>query len=103
MLTKYHYIYHGNKIQIDMKEKKNERRAFLGKMALGFSSVVALPFLFSSKTKDEDNMEEVHPVKKIKALGFQWETADPFLFCVHHEDKYPKGNDVIDHAKTIKL
>lgn len=28
----------------------------------------------------------------IKPLGFQWETQDPFLFCVHHEDKYPKGN-----------
>ncbi|TNF47068.1 MAG: pirin family protein, partial [Bacteroidetes bacterium] len=34
-------------------------------------------------------------MKKIirtKALGFQWETQDPFLFCVHHEDNYPKGN-----------
>ena len=102
MLTKYHYIYHGNKIQIDMKEKKNERRAFLGKMALGLSSVVALPFLFSSKTKDEDNMEEVHPVKKIKALGFQWETADPFLFCVHHEDKYPKGNDAMGPDASLE-
>ncbi|MBA4304747.1 MAG: pirin [Sphingobacteriaceae bacterium] len=28
----------------------------------------------------------------IKPLGFQWETADPFLFCVHHEDAFPKGN-----------
>jgi len=25
-------------------------------------------------------------------LEFQWQTADPFLFCVHHEDFYPKGN-----------
>lgn len=25
-------------------------------------------------------------------LGFPWETSDPFLFCVHHLDKYPKGN-----------
>ncbi|NRA10643.1 MAG: hypothetical protein HRT57_01655 [Crocinitomicaceae bacterium] len=51
-----------------MKEQKNERRAFLGKMALVLSSVVALPFLFSSKTKEEDDMEEVHPVKNIKVL-----------------------------------
>ncbi|WPP48677.1 pirin family protein [Catalinimonas niigatensis] len=29
----------------------------------------------------------------IKALGFPWETSDPFLFCVHHEDFYPQGND----------
>jgi len=30
---------------------------------------------------------------KIKPLGFPWETQDPFLFCVHHADAYPKGND----------
>ncbi|MCB0665667.1 MAG: pirin family protein [Saprospiraceae bacterium] len=26
------------------------------------------------------------------SLGFPWDTIDPFLFCVHHEDFYPKGN-----------
>ncbi len=26
-------------------------------------------------------------------LGFQWPTADPFLFCVHHLDLYPAGDD----------
>ena len=25
-------------------------------------------------------------------LGFPWQTQDPFLFCVHHLDFYPKGN-----------
>ncbi|MFM7685522.1 MAG: pirin family protein [Actinomycetota bacterium] len=25
-------------------------------------------------------------------LGFQWPTAEPFLFCVHHLDQYPAGN-----------
>ena len=25
-------------------------------------------------------------------LGFPWETPDPFLFCVHHDDAYPAGN-----------
>ncbi|WP_167615646.1 pirin family protein [Maribellus sediminis] len=25
-------------------------------------------------------------------LGFPWITLDPFLFCVHHLDFYPKGN-----------
>jgi quercetin 2,3-dioxygenase len=29
----------------------------------------------------------------IKPLGFPWETQDPFLFCAHHADGYPKGND----------
>jgi redox-sensitive bicupin YhaK (pirin superfamily) len=26
-------------------------------------------------------------------LGFPWVTQDPFLFCVHHDDAYPSGND----------
>lgn len=28
----------------------------------------------------------------IKPLGFNWEMYDPFLFCAHHKDQYPKGN-----------
>jgi len=32
-------------------------------------------------------------IKKIKQLGAQWETQDPFLFCAYHKDLYPKGND----------
>ena len=31
-------------------------------------------------------------ILQIQQLGFPWETADPFLFCVHHDDAYPKGN-----------
>jgi len=26
------------------------------------------------------------------AIDFQWPTREPFLFCVHHLDRYPKGN-----------
>ena len=26
-------------------------------------------------------------------LGFHWPTVDPFLFCVHHLDPYPAGNE----------
>lgn len=32
-------------------------------------------------------------ILSIRPLGFQWETKDPFLFCVHHEDYYPSGNE----------
>jgi len=28
----------------------------------------------------------------VGTLGFPWETLDPFLFCVHHDDAYPRGN-----------
>ncbi len=32
-------------------------------------------------------------IKNSEPLGFQWKASDPFLFCVHHEDYFPKGND----------
>jgi redox-sensitive bicupin YhaK (pirin superfamily) len=28
-----------------------------------------------------------------RPLGFPWETSDPFLFCVHHDDAYPAGDE----------
>jgi redox-sensitive bicupin YhaK (pirin superfamily) len=31
-------------------------------------------------------------IENINPLGFNWTTRDPFLFCVHHLDHYPKGN-----------
>ncbi len=33
------------------------------------------------------------PILGTVALGFQWPTLDPFLFCVHHHDRYPAGNE----------
>jgi hypothetical protein len=33
------------------------------------------------------------PVLQTVDLGFQWPTVDPFLFCVHHLDRYPAAND----------
>ena len=38
---------------------------------------------------------------KIKKIGFQWETQDPFLFCVHHLDYYPKGNGELGPATSL--
>lgn len=37
----------------------------------------------------------------IEPLGFQWKTSDPFLFCIHHEDFYPKGNEELGPAVSI--
>lgn len=34
-------------------------------------------------------------------LGFQWPTVDPFLFCVHHVDHYPPGNDHFGPAASL--
>lgn len=33
------------------------------------------------------------PILQAVELGFQWPTVDPFLFCVHHLDHYPAGDD----------
>jgi hypothetical protein len=35
------------------------------------------------------------PLLRVQPLGFPWQTIDPFLFCVHHVDHYPKGNDAM--------
>ena len=28
----------------------------------------------------------------IQPIDFQWQVENPFLFCAHHKDAYPKGN-----------
>jgi redox-sensitive bicupin YhaK (pirin superfamily) len=41
-------------------------------------------------------------ITNIKPLGFTWETQDPFLFCVHHLDNYPAGNDQLGPAASLE-
>lgn len=41
-------------------------------------------------------------IKAIKPLGFVWETSDPFLFCVHHQDAYPEGNGQMGPAASLE-
>ncbi len=36
-----------------------------------------------------------------RPLGFPWETVDPFLFCVHHDDAYPAGNERMGPAASL--
>ncbi len=40
-------------------------------------------------------------IRAVRRLGFPWETADPFLFCVHHDDAYPAGNDQLGPAASL--
>ena len=41
------------------------------------------------------------PILSARPLGFVWDTADPFLFCVHHDDAYPAGNDDLGPAASL--
>ena len=70
-----------------------ERRSFLSRLSLGIGALVVQPFTAFSKS-NVSNMS-ANLIKKIRPLGFQWETLDPFLFCVHHEDFF----DAIDELK----
>jgi redox-sensitive bicupin YhaK (pirin superfamily) len=40
-------------------------------------------------------------ILRIKPLGFPWETSDPFLFCVHHDDAYPAGNERLGPVASL--
>jgi redox-sensitive bicupin YhaK (pirin superfamily) len=40
-------------------------------------------------------------VMSVRPLGFPWETVDPFLFCVHHDDAYPAGNEQMGPAVSL--
>lgn len=64
-----------------------DRRKFIRNASLG---TLGLAGIINLSIKKEKEMKKT--IKKIRSLGFQWETLDPFLFCVHHEDFYPEGN-----------
>ena len=36
-------------------------------------------------------MSSSDAILSVSPLGFPWQPRDPFLFCVHHDDRYPRG------------
>jgi quercetin 2,3-dioxygenase len=47
------------------------------------------------------NMSSDETILALRPLGFQWPTIDPFLFCVHHLDNYPRGKPNMGPAATL--
>ena len=41
------------------------------------------------------------PIIHVTPLGSRWQTQDPFLFCVHHIDHFPKGNEQLGPAASL--
>ncbi len=86
-------------------ENKLPRRNFLTRLSLAFGAALALPVVgFTNRMKQSMNNSKMNdnPVLNTKPLGFQWDTSDPFLFCVHHEDAFPKGNDVMGPEASLE-
>lgn len=76
--------------------ESESRREFLKKMALS-GLAMGVPALAADPGKESSKS-----IRKIKPLGYQWETSDPFLFCVHHEDAYPAGNDAMGPSASLQ-
>ncbi len=38
----------------------------------------------------------------IQPLGFMWPVSDPFIFCAHHLDHFPAGNENMGPAASLK-
>jgi len=87
-------------------ENQLHRRSFLTRLSVGVTSLLALPLAGAAKSLKQSfqssNKAKMEPIIQIKPMGFQWETADPFLFCVHHEDHFPAGNEVMGPAVSLK-
>jgi hypothetical protein len=82
---------------------ENNRRGFLAKFSMAVLAMIGLPSHGKSKSKtNPDENLDTDPILSIKPMGFAWDTLDPFLFCVHHEDKFPKGNEEMGPAVSLK-
>lgn len=52
--------------------------------------------------RDESNSPMTDAVMTVEPLGAPpWPTLDPFLFCVHHDDAYPAGDERMGPATSL--
>jgi quercetin 2,3-dioxygenase len=71
----------------------HSRRSFFKKLTTGLAAGVGATsgiHALANQIKMESNT--IPTIIETKPMGFIWDTIDPFLFCVHHEDKFPVGN-----------
>jgi redox-sensitive bicupin YhaK (pirin superfamily) len=89
---------------------KFKRRDFVNRLSVGILTMLTFTYKgFAKSIREEYNQNlslmatDTNHIIKVKPMGFQWETSDPFLFCVHHEDKFPKGNSEMEpDPKTLQ-
>ncbi|CAB4322506.1 MAG: pirin family protein [Actinobacteria bacterium] len=52
-------------------------------------------------TRETGNSVPHSPVLQTVELGLHWPTIDPFLFCAHHLDIYPPGDERLGPAASL--
>jgi hypothetical protein len=82
-----------------MLEGEMDRRSVIG--ALVTTPVLAACQTSSPSASERPAAPKVDPVVRTHPLGFQWPTLDPFLFCVHHDDAYPAGNERLGPSVSL--
>jgi quercetin 2,3-dioxygenase len=81
---------------------KLSRKNFFKSFGLGIFGIAAGKSISLAGDSTASKDMTANPIIRTKKpLGFQWETLDPFLFCVHHEDKFPKGNPDMGPATSL--
>lgn len=98
-ISRYHFLTNTSDL---MSINKDNRRGFLAKLSIAALAMVGLPKSGRTKSSEEDQLPAADPILDVKPMGFAWDTLDPFLFCVHHEDKFPMGNDEMGPAVSLK-
>ena len=81
---------------------KNRRQILMGLAGLTFLGTIAgiaRSFWPLKKVKIKNTGDLV--IKNSFPLDFQWPTQEPFLFCVHHHDKYPMGTPEYGPRKEL--
>jgi len=78
-----------------------ERRDLLGLIAAG-------PVLAACNQQEKVSAEKLRASLQVEAVFGEkplgpspWTTRDPFLFCAHHDDAYPQGNETQGPAATL--
>jgi redox-sensitive bicupin YhaK (pirin superfamily) len=92
-----------------MDNRVNRREALnllasAGFVAAGACKRTSAEAFQSTHKKAKPAMPKENPASAIQSvtpLGFHWETFDPFLFCVHHDDQYPAGNERLGPAASL--
>lgn len=65
------------------------------------ATAVGVGLLAAGGCRRASSVRGADAILDVAALGAQWPTLDPFLFCAHHDDAYPAGNRQLGPAATL--